>query len=401
MKNIERNIYYKQIEPFIGDTLIKVIVGQRRVGKSHVLLQVKEEIIRRNPDAIVVYINKEEYTFDSIRDYTDLMVYLQPHIDSGKQINLFIDEIQEIESFEKAIRSLQVSGRFDIYCSGSNASLLSGELATFLAGRYIEIRVFSLCYTEFLTFHQKEENQQSLMEYLRYGGMPHLVNLRQSDEVYFEYLKNIFDSIILRDVVTRFNIRNVRFLQDLIHFLADNVGSLVSANRISDFLKSQRIALLPKSILEYLHFLEQVYFVERVKRAEIGGRKIFEIGEKLYFEDLGMRHAIVPFNIKDINKILENVVYHHLRCMRFDVHIGKLDDKEIDFIASKNGKKYYIQVAYLLIEPSTIEREFGNLRLIKDNYPKLVVSMDDVPINDSNGIEHWNIRTFLTTFGIY
>jgi predicted AAA+ superfamily ATPase len=398
MSYINRPIYYKQIEPFIGDSLIKVIVGQRRVGKSNLLLQVKDEIVVRNPDAKIIYINKEDYQFDSINDYHDLMQYLESDIQSNQKIALFIDEIQEIQSFEKAIRSLQITGNFDIYCTGSNATLLSGELATLLAGRYIEIRVFSLTFLEFLEFHKKENTQESLWAYMKFGGLPHLVNLREDEDVYLDYLKSIFDSIILRDVITRYNIRNIHFLQNLIRFIADNVGSLVSANKISDYLKSQKIPLLPKTILEYLSNLEKVFFIERVKRKEIGGKKIFEIGEKFYFEDLGIRNAIKSFEIQDIHKILENVVFHHLRCMRYEVFIGKMGDKEIDFIAQKKDVIIYIQVAYLLIEPKTIEREFGNLLQIKDNYRKMVITMDELPISNQQGIEHWNVKRFLSEF---
>lgn len=398
MSYINRPIYYKQIEPFIGDSLIKVIVGQRRVGKSNLLLQLKDEIVDRNPDAKINYINKEDYQFDAINDYHDLMHYLESDIQSNQKTALFIDEIQEIQSFEKAIRSLQITGNFDIYCTGSNASLLSGELATLLAGRYIEIRVFSLTYLEFLEFHKKENSMESLWSYMKFGGLPHLVNLREDEDVYLDYLKSIFDSIILRDVITRYNIRNIHFLQNLIRFIADNVGSLVSANKISDYLKSQKIPLLPKTILEYLSNLENVFFIERVKRKEVGGKKIFEIGEKFYFEDLGIRNAIKSFEIKDIHKLLENVVYHHLRCMRYEVFIGKMGDKEIDFIAQKKDVIIYIQVAYLLIEPKTIESEFGNLLQIKDNYRKMVITMDDLPISNQQGIEHWNVRKFLSEF---
>jgi predicted AAA+ superfamily ATPase len=362
--------------------------------------QIKDEILEQNSDANIIYINKEDYAFDAIKNYVDLMYFLEPTIKSKEKTYLFIDEIQEIEEFEKAIRSLQLTDQFDIYCTGSNASLLSGELATHLAGRYIQIRVHSLSYVEYLDFHNCEDSTETFLEYLQFGGMPHLINLRKSKEVYYEYLRNIYDSIILRDVVARYKLRNVNTLQNLIQFLSDNVGSLFSATSISSFLKSQKISLLPKTILEYTELLQLVYFIDGVKRAEIHGKKIFEIGEKFYFEDIGMRNAIIPFQIQDLNKLLENIVYHHLKCMQFDVYIGQLGNKEVDFIATKNDQKYYIQVAYLLIEDTTIEREFGNLEAIKDNYPKLVITMDDVPMSNSNGIEHWNIRKFLLNFGL-
>ena len=400
MKYKRRPLYFEQIQPYINDRLIKIITGQRRVGKSYVMNQIKDEILEQNSDANIIYINKEDYAFDAIKNYVDLMNFLQPTIKSKEKTYLFIDEIQEIEEFEKAIRSLQLSDQFDIYCTGSNASLLSGELATHLAGRYIQIRVHSLSYVEYLDFHNCEDSTETFLEYAQFGGMPHLINLRKSKEVYYEYLRNIYDSIILRDVVARYKLRNVNTLQNLIQFLSDNVGSLFSATSISSFLKSQKISLLPKTILEYTELLQLVYFIDGVKRADIHGKKIFEIGEKFYFEDIGMRNAIIPFQIQDLNKLLENIVYHHLKCMQFDVYIGQLGNKEVDFIATKNDQKYYIQVAYLLIEDTTIEREFGNLEAIKDNYPKLVITMDDVPMSNSNGIEHWNIRKFLLNFGL-
>ena len=396
---IYRAAYYKQIEPYIGDNkLIKVLIGQRRVGKSYILFQLMEEIKKRNPAMEILYINKEDYAFDFIKSYSDLIAYLKLKKKSKGNTCLFIDEVQDIQSFEKALRSLQASGNYDIYCTGSNASLLSGELATYLAGRYIQIRIYSLTYPEFLQFHKLKESAESLQKYIKIGGMPHLINLRNEERIYYEYLRNIIDSIVLRDVVSRFKVRNVGFLQDLIHFLADNIGSIVSAKRISDYLKSQKINLLPKSVLEYLYYLETVFFVEKVKRTEIGGRKIFEIGDKFYFEDLGMRHTLIPFQQKDIHKVLENLVYHHLRSKQFDVFIGKQGDREIDFVAERNGEKYYIQVAYLIPDEKTHEREFGNLLKIGDNFPKMVVSMDELAGGQHKGIEHWSIRKFLTKF---
>ncbi len=396
---IYRAAYYKQIEPYIGDNkLIKVLIGQRRVGKSYILFQLMEEIKKRNPTMEILYINKEDYAFDFIKSYSDLIAYLKLKKKSKGNTCLFIDEVQDILSFEKALRSLQASGIYDIYCTGSNASLLSGELATYLAGRYIQIRIYSLTYPEFLQFHKLKESAESFQKYIKFGGMPHLINLRNEERIYYEYLRNIIDSIVLRDVVSRFKVRNVGFLQDLIHFLADNIGSIVSAKRISDYLKSQKINLLPKSVLEYLYYLETVFFVEKVKRTEIGGRKIFEIGDKFYFEDLGMRHTLIPFQQKDIHKVLENLVYHHLRSKQFDVFIGKQGDREIDFVAERNGEKYYIQVAYLIPDKKTHEREFGNLLKIGDNFPKMVVSMDELAGGQHKGIEHWSIRKFLTQF---
>lgn len=393
-----RPYYYSKIEPFINDSLIKVLVGQRRVGKSYILKQLSQEILQRYPETEILFIDKEKYEFDFIKDYKDLMSYIQNKSNSEGKTYLFIDEVQEIEQFELALRSLQSDGNFDIYCTGSNAKLLSGELATALAGRYVQFHIHSLTYKEFLDFHELSASNETLYDYIKYGGMPHLVNLRKDESVYYEYLRNIYDSIILRDVVARYNIRNVHFLQNLIEFLADNVGSIVSAKKISDYLKSQQISIMPQTVLDYLVYLESVFYVERVKRKEIGGKKIFEIGDKFYFEDLGMRHALIPFQQKDINKVLENLVFHHLRANGYKVFIGKMDDKEVDFIAEKQGKTTYIQVAYMIMDEKTHEREFGNLLKIPDNNPKYVVSMDEFAETSYKGIFHWSIMRFLLEF---
>lgn len=230
--NIYRKGYFEQIEPYIGDNLIKVLIGQRRVGKSYILFQLMEEIKKRNPSTEIFYINKEDFAFDAIKNYSDLISYLESRKKSKKKISLFIDEVHDIQEFEKALRSLQASGNFDIYCTGSNATLLSGELATCLAGRYIQIRIFALTYLEFLQFHKLYDRSESLQKYIKFGGMPHLINLRNEERIYYEYLSNVLDTIVLRDIVSRYKVRNVSFLQDLIRFLADNIGSIVSAKKL-------------------------------------------------------------------------------------------------------------------------------------------------------------------------
>jgi predicted AAA+ superfamily ATPase len=355
-----------------------------------------DAIRKRDPEAVIISINKEDYRFDAIKNHTHLMEYLKEHRSGNGNHYLFIDEVQDIAGFEVALRSLLSVEDWDIYITGSNATLLSGELATYLSGRYIQIPVHALSYNEFLQFHQLPGSTETLMKYIRWGGMPHLIHLPKEDAVIFEYLKNIHNTIVLRDIVERFSVRNVRFLQDLIHYLADITGSVLSAKRISDYLKSQRINLSPKLVLEYLSYLESVYLIDRVKRSEIEGRKIFEIGEKFYFEDIGMRHAIVPFQQKDIGKVLENLVYHQLVANSYQVFVGKHGDKEIDFVAVKKDSKMYIQVAYLIADEKTHEREFGNLLSIPDNCRKMVVSMDETATGNYKGIEHVSIQNFLT-----
>lgn len=395
-KQIPRPLYLNKIKPFIGSKLIKVLTGQRRVGKSYVLLQVMDEIRKCDPNGVIISINKEDYQFDSIKNHTHLMEYLKVYRSGKANHYLFIDEVQDISGFEVALRSLLSVDGWDIYITGSNATLLSGELATYLSGRYIQFSVHALSYVEFMQFHQLPESADTFLKYIRWGGMPHLIHLPMEDAVIFEYLRNIHNTIVLRDIVERFNVRNVRFLQDLIHYLADIIGSVLSAKRISDYLKSQRINLSPKLVLEYLTYLESVYLIDRVKRSEIEGRKIFEIGEKFYFEDIGMRHAIVPYQQKDIGKVLENLVYHQLVVNNHQVFVGKHGDKEIDFVAVKKDSKMYVQVAYLIADEKTHEREFGNLLAIPDNCKKLVVSMDETATGNYKGIEHVSIRNFLT-----
>lgn len=394
-KYIPRDLYFNQIEPFIDSGLIKVLTGQRRVGKSFVLLQVMDEIRNRNRDAQIIYINKEDYQFEAIKTHDNLMAYLKTQAKQSGKYYLFIDEIQEIKNFEIALRSLQSVDGWDIYITGSNATLLSGELATYLSGRYIQIRIYALNYSEFLKFHALTDSVEAFRKYIRFGGMPHLINLSLEDRIVYEYLRNIQNTIVLRDIVERFNVRNIHFLHDLIFYLADIIGSVVSAKRISDYLKSQRINLSPKLVLEYLSYLEAVYFVERVKRSEIEGRKIFEIGDKFYFEDIGMRHSIIPFQQKDISKVLENIVFLQLKTRGYQVYVGKQGDKEIDFVAEKDGEKIYIQVTYLIADEKTHKREFGNLLTIQDNCPKMVVSMDETASGNFKGIEHISIRNFL------
>lgn len=394
---IERKIYIDRIKPFIGKSLIKVLTGQRRVGKSYLLLQLIEKIKNDNPKIQIIYINKELHEFDNLKNSDDLFNYLNLTIKANTDVGLFIDEIQEIKSFEIVLRDLATRNNIDIYCTGSNANLLSGELATLLSGRYIEIKVYSLSYSEFLLFHRIESNQDSFNRFLKNGGLPYLINLSNDSDVIYEYLKSIYNTVILKDVVGRYNLRSVNFIENLVVFLADNIGNLVSSKKISDFLKSQKINISPQVVLDYIGFLENSLMIYKVKRIDLHGKKHFEIGEKYYFEDIGLRNSIVGFNTNDINKILENVVFLHLKIAGYSVSIGVDGTKEIDFIAQKGGEKIYVQVAYLLQNENTIKREFGNLLEVRDNFQKYVVSMDQITeMNDYLGIKRMHIIDFCT-----
>lgn len=393
---INRDIYLQKVRPYIGKPIIKVFTGQRRVGKSYLMFQVMEEIKKNKPGCNVIFIDKEKNEFDFIKDYNDLLKFIKEKAE-GKENSVFIDEIQDIEFFENALRSLYTEPDFDIYCTGSNARILSGELATYLSGRYVEINVYSLSYTEFLTFHNLQNNNHALQQYLKFGGLPYLIHLDLNEEVIFDYLNNIYASILYKDVIRRYNIRNVSFLESLINFLADNMGSIVSAKKISDFLKSQHIQISPNVILNYLSYLSNSFFIYKAKRQDIIGKKIFEIGEKYYFEDTGLRNSIAGYKTTDTGKIIENVVYSHLKINGYTVRVGVMANAEIDFVAEKQGERIYVQVCYLLQDEATIEREFGNLLTIKDNYPKYVVSMDEMfGKNTFRGIKHIHLKKFLS-----
>lgn len=392
---IKRPDYLNRAMQFVDKNLIKVFTGQRRIGKSYLMLQVMDEIEAINPDANIIFIDKELYAFEFMKTAEQLVRFVNEQHKSGKKNYLFIDEVQEIADFEKALRSFLNEGVVDIWCTGSNAQILSGELADRLSGRYIEMRVYGLSYIEFLTFHNKEDNADSLNLYMKYGGLPNLINLPMRDDVVFDYLKVINSTILLKDIVKRHQIRNVSMLENLIKFLSDNTGSVFSVSSISKFLKSQGEKLSPSIISNYLNYITDSYYLIKVSRSDMQGKRIFETNEKYYFEDLGLRNAWIGYQPMHIHKLLENAVLKHLVQQGFEVNVGIMGDKEVDFIAEKSGNRHYIQCAYLLTEESTREREFGNLLKIKDNFPKMVVSMDEPAGGNIQGIQHLHLRQFL------
>jgi len=393
MEYIKREYYIKKISPFMSKDIIKVITGQRRVGKSFFLFQIIDELKKKDSDIQIIYINKELHKFNDILNSDDLINYINKF--EKKKTAILIDEIQEIEGFENALRSLQAEFIYDIYCTGSNANMLSSELATYLSGRYIQIEIYPLSFKEFLQFNNLTDNTESLNLYMRYGGHPYIKHLELKDEIIFDYLRNIYQTILLKDIVARNNIRNIRFLEDLSYYISDNIGNLVSAKKISDYLKSQKIKISNQAVLNYLHYLNDAFLVHTVKRYDIKGKRTFEIGEKYYFNDIGLRNSMVGFKPDDIAQIIENLVFNHLIMLGFDVKIGKFNDKEIDFVCSKNNKKIYIQVTSYLNNKNVIDREFGNLLLIKDNYPKWVISLDELILDSYEGIEHYSLKQFL------
>lgn len=395
MQVYNRQIYLNKIKPFIGKQLIKVLTGQRRVGKSFLLLQLIDLVKSRYPEANIIHIDKERSDFGFIKNNNDLDKYIKEK-STGDTNFVFIDEVQEISKFQLTLRSLLAAGSYDLYCTGSNAYTLSGDLATLLSGRYIEIRVHSLSFAEYKDFYQLDNSQETLNRYLKYGGLPFLIHLPGEEQVIFEYLKNVYNTIFFKDIVSRFQLKNASFLTDLTRFIAETCGSLFSARKISQYLKSQQIRTTPEAIINYLWYLENAYFIHRVKRTDIEGKKHFDIGEKLYFDDLGLRHSVIGYRQADIGKIMENVVFLHLKIQEWNITVGQSEQREVDFIAQKNGEKIYIQVAYMLDNEHTVAREFGNLLAIPDNFPKMVVTMDNLIAGASyKGIQQIHLLDFL------
>lgn len=395
---INRPSYTERIAPFINKNIIKVLTGQRRVGKSCILRQIQNHIQQVNSDCNIISINKELDEFTFIRTNEDLSDYISQHLQEGKANYLFIDEVQDIRGFENTLRSLQAQDACDIFITGSNATMLSSELSTYLSGRYVEFHVHSLSYPEFLDFHKLTASTQSLRHYLTIGGLPYLSNLPLEREIDFEYLRNVYSTIMLKDVVKRESIRNVDFLESLALYTADNVGNLFSANNISKYLKSQHVNISALQVINYLRALQNAYLIHKVRRIDVNGLKTFEIGDKYYFEDLGLRNCHFGFSMqKDINKLMENAIFLHLANKQYEVYTGQqTGGREIDFVARKGEDVVYIQSTYMMADESTRQREFGNLQAICNNYPKYVVSLDEWTSGSSvDGIKHIHLGEFL------
>lgn len=395
---IKRPTYTERVIPFIDKNIIKVLTGQRRVGKSCILKQLQDHIQSTVPKSNIIYINKELDKFSFIRNNEDLSQYISEHLHPETSNYLFIDEIQDIQGFEHTLRSLQAENACDIFITGSNATMLSSELSTYLSGRYIEFHVHSLSYLEFLEFSKLQDTTQSLRSYLTYGGLPYLKNIPLQQDVVFEYLRNVYSTIMLKDVVKREGIRNVDFLESLALYTADNVGNLFSSNNISRYLKSQHINISPLQVINYLRYLQNAFLINKVRRLDVNGLQTFEIGEKYYFEDIGLRNCHLGFNLqKDIHKLIENAIYLHLSQKQYEIFTGQQSGgREIDFVARKNNEIIYIQAAYQLSDETTRLREFGNLQSIHNHFPKYVVSLDEWTSGSNvDGILHIHLADFL------
>ena len=392
-----RQDYTERVERMFGRGLVIALTGQRRVGKSCVMKYIMNRIVTDESNN-VIYIDKEKTAFDAIVTYKELEQYVTEHIDLRKKNFLFVDEIQEIEQFEKAILSILSDDKCQIMVTGSNAKMLSSELSTRLRGRYIECRIHGLSYEEFMQFHNLSDDDSTLSLFLQYGGLPQLRQLGlENIDIIDDYLRNVTDTIVLRDIIERENIRNIPLLRSLIRFISDNIGKQFSARNIVNLLKNERVESSANIILTYLQYLCNANIIDRINRYNIHGKKLFEMGDSFYFEDIGIRNNIIGGNRGfDMEKVMENAVYRHLLRLGYTVYIGRLQKTEIDFVAEKTGNTIYIQVTYLLSSEDTIKREFGNLKLIKDSHPKYVVSMDRMNgIVNMDGIHHIYLRDFL------
>ena len=398
MATIIRQSYIDKIEKYLGKETIIVLVGQRRVGKSCMMKMIRD---RKKADDCnnIIFIDKEKREFDNIQTYQDLNDYIGQHFLSDKHNYILIDEIQDIREFERSIRSYRTEPNTDIIITGSNARMLSNELSTLIGGRYKEIYIQSLSYNEFLEFHQLSDNDEALALYILYGGLPGLAKIGLEEDDAREYQMDIYHTVLLKDVIMRNQIRNVPFLENLVRFLADNTGKLISANSIAKYMKSQGESITSTAIINYISFLCEAYILHKVNRYDIHGKRIFETNDKFYFEDNGIRNAIAGGTREgDIEKVIENIIYQNLIRLGYQVYVGQLQAGEIDFVCTKpGGERIYVQASYIIADDATREREFGNLRAIKDNYPKYVISMTPLLTkNDDDGITHLHLRKFLT-----
>ncbi len=389
---IERSYYTDRARPYFGTQLIKILTGQRRVGKSCILKSIADIYRRERGDWRIVIIDKELSAWDHVRDAASLEAAAAAA--EGERVALFIDEAQEIPGFERGLRSLAAGGRHDIWVTGSNALLLSGEIATLFAGRSVSLRIRALNYLEFLRFHDREDSEASLADYLRYGGLPFLRNLELADETALEYLGGVFDAIVLKDIVQRHGVRNPVIFARMVEFLADSIGSPVSARNVANYLKSKGIDCSPQTVLDYFGYLAESYCANKVRAEDVTGKRLLETGDKYYFDDLGMRSAARGFDQRDIGKVVENAVYLKLAGEGWDIRSGRIGDREIDFVCQRGGERQYVQAAYLVPDGATREREFGSLLALRDAWPKTVVSMDPLRA-DYEGVRHIALGDFL------
>jgi len=399
MDDLPRDGYLKRILPFLDKPVIKVLTGMRRVGKSSLLRlliqRLRESGVAENA---ILFIDLESLEWDSLRTYSDLNHYIK---DSFRGVPapryVFIDEVQEITGWERVVNSLLSEEFADITITGSNAHLLASELATYLSGRYVEFPIFPLSFQEFLQFRSPNagDRRDEFQLYLRYGGLPGIHRFELNDQTVFAYLNGVYNTLILKDVVTRNQLRDPGQLDRITRFAFDNCGNILTAKRISDYLKNQKLSTGVDKVINYLSFLEQAHLLKKVIRYDIKGLRNLELYEKYYMGDIGLRHGLLGYRDRDIGGLLENVVYLELLYRGYRVFIGKWGDKEVDFVAERADERLYIQVTLQLGTPETIEREFSVLEKIDDNFVKVVLSLDEFQSINRGGIRHVNLLDFL------
>ena len=398
MGAILRQSYLEKIERYLGKDTIIILTGQRRIGKSYILRLFRDKV-NKDEQANIIFIDKEKHEFDDIKTYQDLNAYIDARRDKNKTNYILVDEIQDIEEFEKSVRSYYEEPDIELVITGSNSKMLSSDLSSLIGGRYKEIYIQALSYEEFMLFHQLTDSDDTLAKYIQFGGLPGLVKMGLDEQDAREYQTDVYHTVLLKDVIMRNKIRNVAFLENLVRFLADNAGKIISANSIAKYMKSQGDSVTSTVIINYTNYLCDAYLLHKVNRYDIHGKKLFESNDKYYFEDNGLRNTLAGGSREgDIEKVIENIIYNHLIRLGYEVNVGQLQAGEIDFVCKKpKGQRIYVQASYIIADGTTREREFGNLRAIKDNYPKFVISMTPlVGRQDSDGITHLHLRRFLT-----
>lgn len=385
----KRQKYIDRIVPFINKPVIKVITGMRRTGKSTIMQLIINHLVESGVNKeLIIFINMESLDNSHLTNISELHKFVSQHKKkTGEKLYLFIDEVQEIQYWEKAVNSFFADGDADIFITGSNSKLLSSELATLLVGRYVEFYVYPLVFSEFSQFRNKEIESTALFnEFLKFGGMPGIHHLDFNEPEIYQYLSSVIDSVLLKDVVKRNNIRDVALLEKIMQFIFDNIGNIFSGRKIADYFKNERRALSHETVYNYLKYLESAFIINRVPRFDLKGKKILETNEKYYLTDIGLGHALLGYREKDINAYLENIIFIELLYRGYDVKIGKLYDYEVDFIAQKSDERIYIQICYILSDEKVRNREMRPFHKISDNHPKYLLTMDSIPESSEDGI---------------
>ncbi len=388
-----RQLYTQSIDKYIGSRVVKVLTGQRRVGKSYILRQTAMHLVRQGVNCNnIVFINIELTAFDFIETYKDLDEFIKLYRRELKpegRIYIFIDEVQDIASWERVVNSLSqdYTEDYEIFITGSNSKMFSGELSSLLSGRYVEFHIFPLSYEEYASIHQLHRGRQSYLQYMSDGGYPELIHFQSSD-VKRNYISGLKDTVLLKDIICRYQIRDVRLLEDLFTYLVNNASNLLSVTNIVNYIKSKGRKTSYDTVSAYLGYIEEVYLVHQALRYNIKGKEILSGSCKYYMNDLSFMNYLYAGLGSGSGYLLENLIYLELLRFGYDVYVGSIKDKEVDFVAIKNDRTIYIQSTYMLIDEHTIEREYAPLEYISDNYEKFVVSLDDLQLPSRNGIKH-------------